>query len=179
MTRLSELKRGDVLIADGGFSCLREGEPVAVQEDPSGLFVACKDGQHFLSGQTDDGDTLIGLTKPINRRAAAKARTYQKVKDAAAALFAAEGGYEAATIRTIAKAAGMSTGAVFANFADKAALYSAIHGHEPISPQQGRELARLLLAVLEAGVGTDASSEAAAYLVEHGLLDLSGPETES
>jgi AcrR family transcriptional regulator len=47
------------------------------------------------------------------------------VLDAARALFA-ERGYEPATIRDIAKGAGMSTGAVFANFQDKAELFEAV-----------------------------------------------------
>ncbi|HRJ62958.1 TetR/AcrR family transcriptional regulator [Brevundimonas sp. UBA2416] len=61
----------------------------------------------------------------LNRRQAAKVRTRQKVLDAARALFA-ERGYEPATIRDIAKGAGMSTGAVFANFQDKAELFEAV-----------------------------------------------------
>lgn len=61
----------------------------------------------------------------LNRRQAAKVRTRQKVLDAARQLFA-ERGYEPATIRDIAKAAGMSTGAVFANFQDKAELFEAV-----------------------------------------------------
>ena len=61
----------------------------------------------------------------MNRRQAAKIRTRQKVLDAARALFA-ERGYDAATIRDIAKGAGMSTGAVFANFADKSELFREI-----------------------------------------------------
>lgn len=65
--------------------------------------------------------------------------TRAKVLDAAKLLFEA-GGYEAATIRSIAKCAGMSTGAVFANFADKAALYRELYGHAPISPELGRAL---------------------------------------
>ena len=65
-------------------------------------------------------------TQPrLNRRQAAKVRTRQKVLDAARALFA-ERGYEPATIRDIAKGAGMSTGAVFANFQDKAELFEAV-----------------------------------------------------
>lgn len=52
-------------------------------------------------------------------------RTRQKVLDAARALFA-ERGYDPATIRDIAKGAGMSTGAVFANFQDKAELFEAV-----------------------------------------------------
>ena len=61
----------------------------------------------------------------LNRRQAAKVRTRQKVLDAARQLFA-ERGYEPATIRDIARGAGMSTGAVFANFQDKAELFEAV-----------------------------------------------------
>ncbi|HEX2802076.1 MAG TPA: helix-turn-helix domain-containing protein, partial [Phenylobacterium sp.] len=48
-----------------------------------------------------------------------------KVLAAARGLFS-EAGYEGATIRDIANAAGMSTGAVFANFADKSDLFREI-----------------------------------------------------
>ena len=65
----------------------------------------------------------------LNRRQAAKIRTRQKVLDAARALFA-ERGYDAATIRDIAKGAGMSTGAVFANFQDKAELFETVFSEE-------------------------------------------------
>ncbi|HEY4586680.1 MAG TPA: helix-turn-helix domain-containing protein, partial [Brevundimonas sp.] len=61
----------------------------------------------------------------MNRRQAAKVRTRLKVLDAARTLFA-ERGYDAATIRDIAKGAGMSTGAVFANFQDKAELFETV-----------------------------------------------------
>ena len=64
-------------------------------------------------------------TPRLNRRQAAKVRTRQKVLEAARQLFA-ERGYEPATIRDIAKGAGMSTGAVFANFQDKAELFEAV-----------------------------------------------------
>lgn len=70
--------------------------------------------------------TAHALVEPrLNRRQAAKIRTRQKVLDAARSLFA-ERGYEPATIRDIAKGAGMSTGAVFANFQDKAELFEAV-----------------------------------------------------
>lgn len=61
----------------------------------------------------------------LNRRQAAKIRTRQKVLDAARTLFG-ERGYDAATIRDIARGAGMSTGAVFANFQDKVELFEAV-----------------------------------------------------
>jgi AcrR family transcriptional regulator len=71
-------------------------------------------------------DDVAGSEAPrMNRRQAAKVRTRQKVLDAARGLFA-ERGYEPATIRDIAKGAGMSTGAVFANFQDKAELFEAV-----------------------------------------------------
>src|SRR5947208_16222081 len=56
--------------------------------------------------------------KAPTRRALAKQQTRAKVLAAARRLFSEEG-YEGATIRDIAAAAGMSTGAVFANFTDK------------------------------------------------------------
>ena len=61
----------------------------------------------------------------LNRRQAAKVKTRGKVLEAARTLFA-ERGYDAATIRDIAKGAGMSTGAVFANFQDKSELFEAV-----------------------------------------------------
>lgn len=66
-----------------------------------------------------------GEAPRLNRRQSAKVRTRQKVLDAARQLFG-ERGYEPATIRDIAKGAGMSTGAVFANFQDKAELFEAV-----------------------------------------------------
>ena len=77
------------------------------------------------SAELSPSPTLNGTEPRMNRRQAAKVRTRQKVLDAARELFA-ERGYEPATIRDIAKGAGMSTGAVFANFQDKAELFEAV-----------------------------------------------------
>lgn len=79
----------------------------------------------------------------LNRRQQAKAATRQKVLTAAENLFETVG-YEAATIRDIARDAGKSTGAVFANFENKDALYLAIHGHPALTPEQGLHLAAAL-----------------------------------
>lgn len=65
------------------------------------------------------------MTERLNKRQRAKALTRQKVLDAARKLWATPGSYERGTIRAIAQEAGMSTGAIFANFEDKAALYAA------------------------------------------------------
>jgi AcrR family transcriptional regulator len=64
-------------------------------------------------------------SKSPTRRALAKQQTRQKVLAAARKLFG-EKGYQGATIRDIAAEAGMSTGAVFANFADKSDLFAEI-----------------------------------------------------
>jgi AcrR family transcriptional regulator len=63
--------------------------------------------------------------QPLTRRALAKQRTRRQLLDAAKRLFN-ERGYEAATVREIAAAAGLSTGAVFASFVDKADLFGAV-----------------------------------------------------
>ncbi len=76
---------------------------------------------HIAQIQAVDENT----TKAPTRRALAKQQTRAKVLAAARRLFS-EQGYEGATIRDIAAAAGMSTGAVFANFADKSDLFREI-----------------------------------------------------
>lgn len=61
---LKELKSGDVLIADGGFTCLKEGQEVTVQADDDGeLFFPCVNGRHWFNGQIDDEGAVIGLTR--------------------------------------------------------------------------------------------------------------------
>jgi hypothetical protein len=84
--KLSEIKAGDVLIADGGFTCLHEGERCEVKADEKGeLYVACggsDDGapedapfnwaagqpraeRHALDGQIDhdDPDKIVGFMR--------------------------------------------------------------------------------------------------------------------
>ena len=68
------------------------------------------------------GETIL---KVPTRRTLAKQQTRARVLAAARRLFSEEG-YEGATIRDIAAAAGMSTGAVFANFSDKSDLFREI-----------------------------------------------------
>src|SRR5271167_1660782 len=83
-----------------------------------------------------------------NQRTLAKQRTREKIVAAATALFS-ERGYEGATIRDIAKAAGMSTGAVFASFADKSDLF----GEIVAADQQALEAA-MITAADERGDGS-------------------------
>lgn len=69
----SEVKAGTVLIADGGFTCIKEGAELTVQESESGLYVLCSGPEdadcnghdqehHYLDGQLDDGEVYIGLS---------------------------------------------------------------------------------------------------------------------
>lgn len=73
----------------------------------------------------------------LNRRQISKINTASKVLASARLEFETQG-YAKATIRAIAKGAKMSTGAVFANYTDKEALYVAAYGHKPITPELGR-----------------------------------------
>ena len=116
------------------------------------------DGSTFTPTPATPIDLVVTLTTSpaprVNKRKASKAATRAKVVSAAAKLFA-DVGYEKATIRDIAKSATMSTGAVFANFEDKAALYTAIQGHAPVTTEQGLELFMLmrdLLPEIEAAI---------------------------
>ena len=103
-------------------------------------------------------------TPRLNRRQAAKVRTRQKVLDAARRLFA-ERGYEPATIRDIAKGAGMSTGAVFANFQDKAELFEAVLATDMV------KLAETMKAAAAAESSTRARVLAALGAGYHGSLE--------
>ncbi len=60
--RLSQLAPGDFVCVDGGLACISDGAKREVGYSPSGLFIDCDHGHHFLSGQLgDDGDSLIGI----------------------------------------------------------------------------------------------------------------------
>ena len=73
--------------------------------------------------------SMVGIAqvRRPTQRALAKQRTREKILASAKNLFT-EKGYEGATIRDIASAAGMSTGAVFASFTDKSDLFNEIIG---------------------------------------------------
>ena len=82
-----------------------------------------------------------------NRRKLAKARTRAKIVEVAKRLFEANG-YAATTIRDIAREVGMSTGAVFSNFTDKADLWMAVTGTEaPVETSVSRAAPVMLKAL--------------------------------
>lgn len=101
--------------------------------------------------------TGIAQVRRPTQRALAKQRTREKILDSAKSLFT-EKGYEGATIRDIASAAGMSTGAVFASFTDKSDLFNEIIGADRDAlfdamrdGAQGLEGDDALLGLFEAG----------------------------
>jgi AcrR family transcriptional regulator len=102
---------------------------------------------------------------PDCRRQQNKAMTRARVLAAATERFA-QVGYEQATLRAIAAAAGLSTGSVFGNWPDKAALYREAHGHDPLTPEQGRA-AVVALAWIVHGLVQD--GDVAAARLNHGL----------
>lgn len=70
--KVEEVKEGMSLIADGGFTCLHDGDVLTVQKHPElaaanpdlpwlALFVPCSDGRHFLDGQIDDDGFYVGF----------------------------------------------------------------------------------------------------------------------
>lgn len=55
--KMADVKAGDKLVADGGFTCLREGQVCEVKQDADGLlYVDCDEGTHHLDGQEKDGE---------------------------------------------------------------------------------------------------------------------------
>lgn len=59
--RVDEVQVGTVLIADGGFTCIKEGARLTVS-DNNGLRVPCRHyGGHHLDGQLENGE-YIGFT---------------------------------------------------------------------------------------------------------------------
>lgn len=77
-----------------------------------------------------------------NRRKLAKAATHARAIEAARTLFL-DGGYFTTTMRQIADRMAMSTGAIFANFTDKAGLWRAAVGGPAPDPALAEEWAIL------------------------------------
>lgn len=62
--KLSELRPGDVLETDCDFTCIRKGARLTVWQTPQGrLAVLCRSHGHYLDGQADDGEHVVGFYK--------------------------------------------------------------------------------------------------------------------
>jgi AcrR family transcriptional regulator len=102
-------------------------------------------------------------------------RTRAKTIDTAAKLFA-QHGYEAVTMRGLATAMGMSTGAVFSVFPDKPAIYAAVYDHIPVSPELGRKMLLGLRAYFTADDDPKEALQALADLSVAAELEVKCPE---
>lgn len=61
---LASLAEGDVVELDGGFTCVTKAQCKArtLGRDDVGLYFECKEGKHYLDGQTDDdSDKVVGV----------------------------------------------------------------------------------------------------------------------
>ncbi len=103
------------------------------------------------------------MTEGQTKRQKAKALTTSRIAEAAKPLFEARG-YDAVTIRAVAKASGYSLGAVFNCYVDKADLWLRVMGR-PVPDFEGfvRMVANIEIASPEWG---DDSREALISLIE-------------
>lgn len=64
--KITDVKPGDTLIADAGFTCVPPG-PVVVKGVSGALYFECACGRHDLCGQLDfdGGQTLVGLVQQV------------------------------------------------------------------------------------------------------------------
>lgn len=65
--KLSDVKAGDEIFADAGFTCMKPGFHL-VQCDDGGLYIECQGGHHYLVGQEDEHGELIGLRPGLDPR---------------------------------------------------------------------------------------------------------------
>lgn len=65
--KLADIKAGDHVLADAGFTCVKAG-PHLVEESKLGLYICCDHGEHYLDGQEDEpGGDLVGLSAAPSR----------------------------------------------------------------------------------------------------------------
>lgn len=59
MVKLSELRVGDIITLDDGFSCLDAGNYKVLWDN--GFYVPCNHGKHYLDGQENEQGILVGI----------------------------------------------------------------------------------------------------------------------
>ena len=104
--------------------------------------------------------THLNAAPTPTKRSVGKAKTREKISHAAKAMFMSHG-FDGANLRAIAAEAGLSTGALFANFENKADLFNAIVVTEygllaetfAKTPQLGEDVLSDLLALMDAAYG--------------------------
>jgi len=60
--KLDDLKPGDVITLDSGFTCHEAGN-AQVESDTDGAYFICANGRHYLDGQEGADGYLVGITK--------------------------------------------------------------------------------------------------------------------
>lgn len=60
MTMLNELKAGDTITIDNGFTCAMAGDHTVLMDD-NGPSFRCDCGLHYLDGQVGDDGHLVGI----------------------------------------------------------------------------------------------------------------------
>lgn len=113
------------------------------------------DGSPIITPAVD----VDAAAKPLNRREQARAKTQAKALAAARDLFSLTA-YDDVTMRGLARAIDMSTGALFANWADKAALWrEAMECEPPVDTLPRRRRLQRQQRVLELIAGRDIWTE--------------------
>jgi AcrR family transcriptional regulator len=98
-----------------------------------------RDTARQMAIDTDLAGVIASAAPLTAARAQAQDENRQALIKAGHALFEALG-YQRVGLRMIAERAGLSTGAIFSIFGGKDELYTAVYGHAPITPEQGRVL---------------------------------------
>lgn len=60
--KFSDVKAGDKIQADRGFTCIAPNAVLEVRSCDHGLYVNCDEGKHFLDGQENADGFLVGLS---------------------------------------------------------------------------------------------------------------------
>lgn len=58
--KMEDLKAGENVKLDGGFTCAKEGLH-EVHQDDHGHYFICDEGKHYLDGQEDEDGNLVGV----------------------------------------------------------------------------------------------------------------------
>ena len=62
MLSMRDVKLGDRLRADSGFTCIEGGTVLEVAQDDEGeLYVPCSHGKHYIKGQVDVHGRVVGF----------------------------------------------------------------------------------------------------------------------
>jgi hypothetical protein len=61
--KYSNVQAGDLLVTDGGFTCLKKEQitPVRQCKQKQKPYINCRKGKHYLDEQVDDDGYLVGL----------------------------------------------------------------------------------------------------------------------